>query len=318
MQSIFGEARFITRLKQRRSVLIAGAGGGFDVFSGIPLYLALKSRGVEVHLANLSFTWLDQVRADRIGQYVVKVQPDSFGPREYFPERALSRWFRARGHSVPVYAIEKLGVRPLKEAYRDLKAALNFDTVVLVDGGTDILMRGDEAGLGTPQEDITSLAAVDALEGVEKQVVCLGFGIDRYHGICHAQFLENVAALSRASAFLGTLSLTPDLAEARWYQEAVAFAAEQMPQAVSIVSSSISSAISGEYGDVHKTPRTSGSVLWINPLMSLYWAFELGAVAKRCMYLDAIQQTETSFDVHAIIERFRETVPMRPWSDIPV
>lgn len=318
MQSSFGEATFVTRLKQRRSVLIAGAGGGFDVFSGIPLYLALKSRGVEVHLANLSFTWLDQVRADRVGEYVVKVTPDTFGPREYFPERALTRWFRARGHSVPVYAFEKLGVRPLTQAYRDLQAELGFDTVVLVDGGTDILMRGDEAGLGTPQEDLTSVAAVNALEGIEKQVLCLGFGIDRYHGICHAQFLENVAALSRQGAFLGTLSLTPSLPEARWYQEAVAFAAEQMPQSVSIVSSSISSAINGEYGDVHKTPRTSGSVLWINPLMSLYWAFELEAVARRCLYLEAILKTETSLDVHAIIERFRQTVPTRPWADIPV
>ena len=35
---------------------------------------------------------------------------------------------------------------------------LGVDTLVLVDGGTDSLMRGDEEGLGTPHEDIASLA----------------------------------------------------------------------------------------------------------------------------------------------------------------
>lgn len=29
-------------LEGKKSILIAGAGGGFDVFSGIPLYFALK------------------------------------------------------------------------------------------------------------------------------------------------------------------------------------------------------------------------------------------------------------------------------------
>lgn len=51
----FSEPEFVTRLKSSRSVLIAGAGGGFDVFSGLPLYFFLRSLGKEVHLANLSW-----------------------------------------------------------------------------------------------------------------------------------------------------------------------------------------------------------------------------------------------------------------------
>lgn len=42
------------RLASAKSVLIAGAGGGFDVFAGLPLYAALRKRGTAVHLANLS------------------------------------------------------------------------------------------------------------------------------------------------------------------------------------------------------------------------------------------------------------------------
>jgi hypothetical protein len=52
-----------------------------------------------------------------------------------------------------------VGVRPLRAAYAKLAEHLDLDAVVLVDGGTDILMRGDEAGLGTPADDMTSLAA---------------------------------------------------------------------------------------------------------------------------------------------------------------
>ena len=41
-------------LASARNVLIAGAGGGFDVYAGLPLALALWESGKQVHLANLS------------------------------------------------------------------------------------------------------------------------------------------------------------------------------------------------------------------------------------------------------------------------
>jgi hypothetical protein len=44
-----------------RSVLIAGAGGGFDVYAGLPLAFALQDSGARVHLANLSFTHLELI-----------------------------------------------------------------------------------------------------------------------------------------------------------------------------------------------------------------------------------------------------------------
>jgi hypothetical protein len=175
------------------------------------------------------------------------------------------------------------------------------------------------AGLGTPQEDITSLAAVDGLGVPEKLAVCVGFGVDRHHGVCHAHFLENVARLSREGAFLGTFSLLREMPEVRKYLEAVAFSSEQMPRAPNIVSLSVSSAIQGEYGDVHRTARTRGSKLWVNPLMGLYWGFDLGAVARQCLYIESIRQTETLFEVHALIEAFRHAHTVtRSWEDIPV
>ena len=58
--------------------------------------------------------------------------------------------------------------------------------------------------------------------------------------------------------------------EAKPYREAADFVHARMPYHESIVNTSILSAIDGEFGDFHATPRTQGSELFINPLMALY------------------------------------------------
>src|SRR5256885_10969848 len=71
---------FFTRLKRARRILIAGAGGGFDVFSGLPLYFNLKSAGKQVFLANLSFSNLPPNSAGReLTPYLVELTADSQG-----------------------------------------------------------------------------------------------------------------------------------------------------------------------------------------------------------------------------------------------
>ena len=41
--------------KSSDTILLAGAGGGFDIFAGIPLMLLFESMGKQVVLGNLSF-----------------------------------------------------------------------------------------------------------------------------------------------------------------------------------------------------------------------------------------------------------------------
>lgn len=65
-------------LAPARSVLIAGAGGGFDVYAGLPLALALWHSGVQVHLASLSFSELELLDRDSWAtEHVAAVTPDS-------------------------------------------------------------------------------------------------------------------------------------------------------------------------------------------------------------------------------------------------
>jgi hypothetical protein len=299
-------------LAPARRVLLAGAGGGFDVYAALPLAIALWDKGVEVHLANLSFTPLELLPLDAWeAENVAKVTPSTGGPDEYFPERTLARWLAANDLPSTVYAFPKVGVRPLRAAYGYLVDTLEIDALVLVDGGTDILMRGDEAGLGTPVEDITSLAAASTVDVGVKLVTCLGFGIDAYHGVNHVQVLENLAALDRAGGYLGALSVPGGSREARLYRDAVADAAAATAVRPSIVNGQIAAATAGAFGDVQFTTRTSGSTLFVNPLMAIYFTVDLVALAERNLYLDRIEHTEGMLQVASRIATFREDVVPR-------
>jgi hypothetical protein len=311
------EPPLITRLRSHDRILIAGAGGGFDVYAAIPLYVALRAAGKQVFLANLSFTYLGETDATFLAPHLAVATPETTGADRYFPERRLAEWLFEAGHPASVYVFEKVGVRPLRAAYQHLVDKLQVSAVLLVDGGTDILMRGDEAGLGTPEEDMTSLAAVARLPSVEGFVTSIGFGVDTYHGVCHAQVLESIAALERDGGYLGAFSVTAAMPEGRAFLSAVSRAQSLTPGRPSIVNGSIAAAIEGQFGDVRFTTRTAGSELFINPLMAIYFGFELAALARRSLYLDQLEGTESIFDVSARIEAFRGSVDARPRRSIP-
>ncbi|MFF2551098.1 DUF1152 domain-containing protein [Nocardia sp. NPDC058058] len=313
------EPPLFTRLRDASSVLIAGAGGGFDIYGGLPLAVALTGLGKRVHLANLSFSDLRQTPLeDWLLPGVAAITPETPGNDDYFPERTLARWLASTGREPLVYAFPKSGVRPLRAAYAELIAHLGVDALVLVDGGTDILLRGDEAGLGTPQEDMTSLAAVASFDNLTRLVVSVGFGIDAYHGVCHAHVLENLAALQRQNAFLGALSIPPDSPEGAAYFAAVVHALRETPLRPTVVHSQIASALRGEFGDVHATDRTAGSELFVNPLMAMYLTVDLPALADTVEYLPLLEPTEHAYQVAMLIEAHLTSRPApRPAGVIP-
>jgi hypothetical protein len=153
---------------------------------------------------------------------------------------------------------------------------------------------------------------------VESFVASIGFGIDTYHGVCHAHVLENIAAIERDGGYLGAFAVTAAMPEGRAYLSAVSHAQQLTPGRPSIVNGSIAAAIEGQFGNVAFTQRTAGSELFINPLMALYFGFELSAVARRSLYLDQLEGTESIFDVNARIEAFRGGVSdVRPRRVIP-
>lgn len=310
---------FFQEIESAQSVLLAGAGGGFDIFSGLPLYFGLRALGKQVHLANLSFSPLATALGRRLSPALVEITAHTQVGSSYFPEKYLAQWFVTQGEQVPIYCFERTGVQRLLQAYQTLVEHLGIDAVILVDGGTDSLMRGDEPGLGTPEEDIASIAAVHQLQLETKLLVCLGFGVDTFHGVCHAHFLEAVADLTRHNGFLGAWSLTESMPEVQLYRAATEAVLREMSFHPSIVSTSILSALAGLFGDVQMNARTAGSKLFINVLMTLYWCFRLEPVAQRLLYLDQIMQTQTSREMRLAIEAFRDSLPgKKVWVDLPM
>jgi hypothetical protein len=308
---------FLERLERSKRILIAGCGGGFDVFAGVPIVQHLILAGKKVALANCSFTNLLLCGGDRVTPVTWRVDKQS-NELPYFPERWLVEWLLARGQSMPVYAFAKCGARPLIDGYRLIIERHEIDFVLLVDGGTDSILFGDEPGLGTVVEDAVSIVAACEAAGERVALASIGFGVDHHHGVSHYSFLENVARLIRDGGFLGAFSVASGTVEAEAFLDLVDYANQRQRQHQSIVCNSIASALRGEFGNYHATSRTSGSELFINPLMSQYWTFEAHCVVHNMVYAGELAKTERIEDARRVIERWREGAELRPRREIPL
>ncbi|AFU01328.1 hypothetical protein [Nocardia brasiliensis] len=90
------------------------------------------------------------------------------------------------------------------------------------------------------------------------------------------------------------------------------------PLRPSIVHSQIAAALCGEFGDVHATDRTAGTELFVNPLMAMYSAVDLPALARGVEYLPLLESTEDAGEVARIIEAHLAARPNpRPPSVFP-
>jgi hypothetical protein len=83
--------------KKSHRVLVAGVGGGFNVYAGLPIYERLRTLGKEVFLANLSFVSLGTTSAHALTQAVYAVEATTTRHDFYFPERTLAQFLSRRG-----------------------------------------------------------------------------------------------------------------------------------------------------------------------------------------------------------------------------
>ena len=113
----------LDQLADSQNILVAGIGGGFDVFCGLPIYFTLREMGKTVHLANYSFTELSMARIVSepeilIGGLLMGAHGFVREGIPYYPEGYLSQWFKEKqSQDVTVWMIAKMGVIPVQEAY---------------------------------------------------------------------------------------------------------------------------------------------------------------------------------------------------------
>jgi hypothetical protein len=304
-----------TRLGRARRVLLAGCGGGYDVLGAIPLAHQLRARGLDVELASFSFSYLNALEAprDELNPNLYGVGSEAATEDAYCPEAWLARWLDAElGGAHIVWSFEKTGVSPLERAYQALVERLAIDAIILIDGGIDAVLRGDEASLGTPAEDLTSLAAVTAVPDIPILLACVGMSAELRDGIAHAQVFERMSELARAGAYLGASALVPGTAACDAYVRCVEYVfAGQMHQKRSHVHSVITRSLSGEFGA--KAPH-----VWLSPLTSMYWYFDARAVAQTHLFLEELRGTESIWDVAKRIAAVRARMDIRGHIQIPL
>jgi len=310
-------------LQDKQNILIAGGGGGFDIFAGLPLYFTLREMGKTVHLANYSF--MDFQLAELVSRPHIEIDGLLMGARgtmrlpvQYFPEGHLTEWFLKGGEDITVWMFNRSGAVSLRKAYQHLIDKFKIDALILVDGGVDSLMRGDEQSPGTLIEDSVSLAAIEALDVPVKIQACLGFGTEIEEGVCHHHALENMAALMKAGAFYGACALTPQMPVFQQYESACRYAWETTQNAhKSHISTRIIPAVHGEFGNYHMYPHDAQLSIFISPLMSLYWFFDAVGVATSSLLVPELRDTVTAEQARRIGLYFYRDRAKRPVKSIP-
>lgn len=283
----------------------------------MPIATYLRGRGCSIVFANLSFSSLWDCGGERIDPNTWLIDANA-KELPYFPEKWLAEWLMRRSFKAPVYAFAKTGVEPLRAAYQTVLERHPVDLVILVDGGTDSLIFGDEPGLGTIVEDAVSVIAACDVAGDRCLLAALGFGVDHFHGVSHHSFLENVARLSRTGGNLGGITLVQGTPEGDAFLDLVDYANQRQPIHRSIVCNSIASALRGEFGDFQATNRTSGTELFINPLMTQYWTFAAKQVVEHMEFAEALRKTTTFAEGSLKIEMHREWVEPRTRKSLPL
>ncbi len=212
---------FFDKLDNAEKVLIAGAGGGYDMVSGMPLYSYLRGQGKAVVLANLSFSQLDLTNNRLVMPHLYEITDTSEHVR-YFPEKHVRDWLIERDECPHIYGIKVSGVQEMSAMYQQLIDIHDIDSVILADGGTDSLMFGDEVQVGTIVEDSCSILGLyEATKNsdVKTYLSAIGFGVE--HDLNHYACLQNMSALMRAGDYLGAFSLTQEMPEGKAFIELV-------------------------------------------------------------------------------------------------
>ncbi len=86
----------------------------------------------------------------------------------------------------------------------------------------------------------------------------------------------------------------------------------------SVIAGSVVEALKGRFGFSRFNAKTQTAPVWLSALTSLYWFFDLDAVARAKPYLSEVLQTDTVTDVADAIERTRKRLGVLPRADIPI
>lgn len=333
MEEFFGNGLtpiFWERLRPAQSVLLVGCSGGYDFLHGLPFYFVLKSQGKEVHLANVSHvdhktaTAEVLLKASTIAQsnILMKVTADSEANSqgtkadEYFPEKRACEWFRQRLHQeVPIYIFTRTGVPSMKQGYELLANLLGIDMIVVVSAGCESLMAGDEHEIGRPGS-MLNLFSISATQ-IPAILACIGSTSDRYYGLSDASIMRSIAELTEQGGYLGAITLHASSPEVQGYLQASEHVVACCPKFPSLYHYFIVNSMHGKFGNYNFHPKLQSSEIFLNPMMSQFFTFDLATVIRRVKYSELVEDTRTAADFIESLEYYRKENERRPVEEWP-
>lgn len=308
-----------TVLEGSKKILFVGCGGGYDIYTGLPVYFNYQDKSV---LANVTFSEMEKLtrlgsekisfnRKEGLVWKVDAEKDDGSHVGDKYPENYIPEYLLSKNLKRPVYAIHPSGVQSLKCVFEYIVSKEGVDAVVLVDGGIDSLMFGDEEDIGSFSEDMGTMLAVSLLDkSIRKILVANTWGVER---VSHCRFFENVAQLVRQNGFLGAQFLEKDSPQAQFYLEVIRRCAPEN----SSINISLMAALEGQdWKTVHPLalkryddalPLGQFSLQsWIGcPLSAFYWFFDLEAVVRNVKYRDVLWETNDIADVDHAVHKWR-------------
>lgn len=223
------------------------------------------------------------------------------------------------------YTIGRHGIQLVRDAYQEIVDKHSIDTIVLVDGGVDALMQGNEINYGTVLEDFIALLAVARIPVPNKYLVCLGFGCELEEELNHYRALENIANLSKTGDFLGSCALTRNMRCFEYYKKQCLDAWEEKRK--SHIHTRIIPSIMGEFGNYQMYQDIDAKVFgetkkveeaFISPLSSIYWFFSLEGVARANLYREILEPSRTFTDAMVLLRNQLPTTKFRSKQVIPL
>jgi hypothetical protein len=316
------------------TVMLCGCGGGFDFVHSLSLYPQLRQFGKSIIIGSYSFGDPAKIRGDTevvfsesdvIAKRVTAASTADpyYGPEVHVCSFLDSECPESAPHFVYAYYARAFTVPLLTRFYTRLIQKHSVDAVVLVDGGSDSLMAGDEEGLGDPIEDAVSVTTVAGLNNLKAKVlISIGLGADRFNHVSDAASLRAVAELTRIGGFLGCVSLESSSRSFAFYRRCLEHI-YQRQGFHSVLAGTIVSAAEGRFGLEAPSPmvpkRVEQGELFLWPLMAMLWSFDIDLVAKRSLIADWIRQCRTVSECYKAVIAGRENLDsgLRDGEDLP-
>jgi hypothetical protein len=333
-----------------RTVFLAGCGGGFDFVHSLLLYHSLHAAGKVIVLGSYSFVDVTSYGTDfwhgsgKSGVIRVTAQTPSSSVDEeyssyYAPEKHVASYLDCAcpenaPHCVYAYGARNFSPTMLADVYNRIIDVHQVDAVVLIDGGSDSLMRGDESGLGDPVEDAVSVCTVahllkpaeNARSPLLRMMFTVGLGVDRFNDVSDAASLRAIAEISRDGGFLGSFSIERGSLDFMFYRDAVEHIYAQQ-RFRSVVTGAILGSSEGYYGSELPTwllseRRVQAGDLFLWPLTAMVWMFDVDAVARRSLVAEWVRNAASYLDCTAEVDRqlrlLREAGSIRSIENLPL